>query len=964
MRVLILFFKYISIFCYSIFFLKFFSWQNFDRSELLQLGMTKSKQPSTKPASNKHQQIIVRGARMHNLKNISVAIPRGQLTVITGLSGSGKSSLAFDTLYAEGQRRYVESLSSYARQFLGRHDKPDVESIEGISPAIAIEQKVTGSSARSTVGTVTEIYDYVKLLFARVGKTFSPISGKEVTRHTVADVVNWMIAQGVDSRLTVLTAERNVEQLQKQIQLWSAQGYTRLYKDGDIIELQECHDKNGEVALVIDRVVITSDEDDAVRMADSVAAAFEEGRGQCGILNHGTQTLTHFTSSFTADGLKFEEPSVNLFTFNNPFGACKTCEGFGSIIGIDEQLVMPNQTLSVYQDAVLCWRGETMSEWKHNFIKTSAKFKFPVHRPIHELSREQRNLLWAGNNEVAGIQDFFRFLESESYKIQYRVMLSRYRGKTECPDCSGTRLRKDANYVKVDGMDISTLVKMQIGECLNFFSNVKLNVHDQKIAGRVLIEIKNRLEFLCNVGLQYLTLNRLSSTLSGGESQRIQLATSLGSALVGSTYILDEPSIGLHARDTQQLIEVLHDLKKQGNTVVVVEHDEEIMRSADHIIDLGPEAGIMGGEVGFEGKASSLIKSSTLTGQYLSGKLKIHRRTRQLKTTDCIEVVGARENSLKNIHVKFPLHGLIVVCGVSGSGKSTLVRNILYPALQRELGAIPSEKLGKFDKLSGAIRSITAVEFIDQNPIGRSTRSNPVTYLKAYDEIRQLFASVPLAKQRGYTAGNFSFNVQGGRCEACEGEGVQTITMQFMADIRLKCEECHGRRFQSDILEVLYKEKSISDVLEMTVDEAVPFFDGDKAIHKSLVEKLKALVDVGMGYVALGQSSSTLSGGEAQRIKLASFLIKGSTNRHTLFIFDEPTTGLHFHDVNKLLLAFQALIDKGHSIIAVEHQQDVIRCADWVIELGPEGGQAGGNVIYEGKPENIKSSTPTGKSLQ
>ncbi|MFM7106370.1 MAG: excinuclease ABC subunit UvrA, partial [Flavobacteriales bacterium] len=859
---------------------------------------------------------------------------------------------------------YVESLSSYARQFLGRHDKPDVDSIDGISPAIAIEQKVTGGSARSTVGTVTEIYDYVKLLFARIGRTYSPISGKEVTRHTVADVVNWMIAQGVDSRLTVLTAILKVEELQKQIQLWTAQGYTRLYKDGEIIELEECKDKKGEVALVIDRIVITADEDDAVRLADSVSSAFEEGQGHCSVLHHGTNALTFFSSSFTADGIKFEEPSVNLFTFNNPFGACKTCEGFGSIIGIDEQLVIPNQTLSVYQDAVLCWRGETMSEWKHNFIRTSAKFKFPVHRPIHELSAEQNTLLWEGNKEVAGIRDFFRFLESESYKIQYRVMLSRYRGKTACPDCEGTRLRKDANYVKVDGMDISTLVRMQIGDCLNFFRRIKINSHEQKVAGRILIEIKNRLEFLCNVGLQYLTLNRLSSTLSGGESQRIQLATSLGSALVGSTYILDEPSIGLHARDTERLIDMLHDLKKQGNTVVVVEHDEEIMRSADHIIDLGPEAGVNGGAVVYEGNAQGLVKSSTLNAQYLNSKLQIQRKARQLKPSDCIEIVGAREHSLKNIHVKFPLHGLVVVCGVSGSGKSTLVRNILYPALQRELGGIPSEKIGKFDKLGGDFHSVYAVEFVDQNPIGRSTRSNPVTYLKAYDEIRQLFASMPLARQRSYTAGNFSFNVQGGRCEACEGEGVQTITMQFMADIRLMCEECNGKRFQSDILEVLYKEKSISDVLAMTVDEAVIFFDGDKAIHKSLVEKLKALQEVGMGYVALGQSSSTLSGGEAQRIKLASFLIKGNISRHTLFIFDEPTTGLHFHDVNKLLMAFQALIDKGHSIIAVEHQQDVIRCADWVIELGPEGGNAGGNIIFEGKPDDMKDSTPTGKSLK
>lgn len=926
--------------------------------------MAKSKQKSVSNESKTINTITLRGARMHNLKNISVAIPRGKLTVITGLSGSGKSSLAFDTLYAEGQRRYVESLSSYARQFLGRHDKPDVDSIEGISPAIAIEQKVTGSSARSTVGTVTEIYDYVKLLFARVGRTYSPISGKEVTRHTVADVVNWMMAQGTGSRLTVLTAIRKIDDLQRQIKLWSAQGYTRLYVHHEIMELESCNDKKGDVALVIDRIVITNDDDDAVRLADSVSSAFEEGQGQCAVLHHGTNALTFFSSSFTADGIKFEEPSVNLFTFNNPFGACKTCEGFGSIIGIDEQLVIPNQTLSVYQDAVLCWRGETMSEWKHNFIRTSAKYKFPVHRPIHELSAEQHLLLWDGNHEVSGIRDFFRFLESESYKIQYRVMLSRYRGKTECPDCKGTRLRKDANYVKVDGMDISTLVRMQMGDSLKFFQNVKLTAHEQKVAGRILFEIKNRLEFLCNVGLQYLTLNRLSSTLSGGESQRIQLATSLGSALVGSTYILDEPSIGLHARDTERLIDVLHDLKKQGNTVVVVEHDEEIMRSADHIIDLGPEAGVNGGEVVYEGMAAGIVKSNSLTGQYLGRKLQIHRKARQLKSADYIEVIGARENSLKNIDVKFPLHGLVVVCGVSGSGKSTLVRNILYPALQRELGGIPSEKIGKFDKLGGDYHSVFSVEFVDQNPIGRSTRSNPVTYLKAYDEIRQLFAALPLARQRGYTPGNFSFNVQGGRCEACEGEGVQTISMQFMADIRLKCEECNGKRFQSDLLEVLYKEKSISDVLAMTVDEAVPFFEGEKAIHKSLVEKLMALQEVGMGYVSLGQSSSTLSGGEAQRIKLASFLIKGNASRHTLFIFDEPTTGLHFHDVNKLLGAFQALIDRGHSIIAVEHQQDVIRCADWVIELGPEGGQAGGYIIYEGRPDKMRSSTPTGKCLR
>ena len=926
--------------------------------------MAKSKLTSSGTTLKTEKYITVRGARMHNLKNISVTIPRGKLTVITGLSGSGKSSLAFDTLYAEGQRRYVESLSSYARQFLGRHDKPDVDSIEGISPAIAIEQKVTGSSARSTVGTVTEIYDYVKLLFARIGKTFSPISGKEVTRQSVADVVNWMVAQGVGSRLSLLSAIVEVENLQKQIQLWSAQGFTRLYKDGEIIELEECAAKKGSVGLVIDRIVINEDDDDAVRMADSVSSAFEEGQGHCVVLHHGNNSLTSFSSSFTADGLKFDEPTVNLFTFNNPYGACKTCEGFGSIIGIDDQLVIPNQSLSLYQDAVVCWRGETMSEWKHSFIRTSAKYKFPVHRPIHELSEDQLNLLWEGNRDVNGIRDFFRFLESESYKIQYRVMLSRYRGKTECPDCKGTRLRKDANYVKVDGMDISTLVRMQIGDCYDFFRSIKLSSHDLKVAGRILIEIKSRLEFLCNVGLQYLTLNRLSSTLSGGESQRIQLATSLGSALVGSTYILDEPSIGLHARDTERLIHVLHNLKNQGNTVVVVEHDEEIMRSADYIIDLGPEAGILGGTVVYEGHPRGLVRSNTITGNYLNGKLQIRRRSRHLKPSDCIEVIGAREHSLKNVHVKFPLHGLVVVCGVSGSGKSTLVKRILYPALQRDLGGIPSERMGKFDSLGGAVQSLSNVEFVDQNPIGRSTRSNPVTYLKAYDEIRQLFAAVPLAKQRGYSAGNFSFNVQGGRCEACEGEGYQTISMQFMADIRLVCEDCKGKRFQDSILEVLYNGKSISDVLAMTVDEAAIFFAGEKAILKSLVEKLKALQEVGMGYVALGQSSSTLSGGEAQRIKLASFLIKGSGSRHTLFIFDEPTTGLHFHDINKLLIAFQALIDRGHSIIAVEHQPDVIRAADWVIELGPEGGQNGGYVVYEGSPDNMKHSTATGNFMK
>jgi excinuclease ABC subunit A len=913
--------------------------------------------------------VLIKGARMHNLKNVSVAIPRSQFTVITGLSGSGKSSLAFDTLFAEGQRRYVESLSSYARQFLGRLDKPDVDAIIGISPAVAIEQKVTSRSSRSTVGTSTEIYDYLKLLYARIGRTYSPISGKEVRRNTARDVVDWIISNPEGERFYIMAPIEKPADWSKRLEVFAQQGFSRVHADGEIATIEDCLSKPRKwknIALVLDRMAVALDDETVTRISDSTESAFFEGRGVCQILMADTNVLEQFSSRFEADGISFDEPSVNLFAFNNPVGACKRCEGFGSIIGIDEHLVMPNRKLSVYQDGIACWRGETMGEWKDQLVYHASKFNFPIHKPIYELSAEQMQLLWTGNKYFQGLNAFFSHLESESYKIQYRVMLSRYRGKTPCPDCKGTRLRKDANYVKVAGKSISELVSMPIGDCYDFFVGLKLNEHDQKVAKRLLMEITNRLSYLNEVGLEYLTLNRLSNSLSGGESQRINLATSLGSALVGSLYILDEPSIGLHSRDTNRLIGVLQNLKKQGNTVIVVEHDEEIMKASDHLIDMGPEAGVHGGQVVFSGPIADLLADgNTLTADYLRGSKSISRTGLKKLGKDKISIHGAREHTLKNVDVSFPLRCLTVVSGVSGSGKSTLVKNILYPALQKELGGFPSVSVGEYDSISGDIKTIGAVEFVDQNPIGKSSRSNPVTYIKAYDDIRSLYCQQTLAKQRGYKPAHFSFNVEGGRCEACEGEGKQTISMQFMADIQLVCEACKGKRFKDEVIEIQYNGKSISDVLDMTVDEAVVFFDAgsEKTVNRNIVERLRPLQQVGLGYIGLGQSSSSLSGGEAQRVKLASFLAKGSNAQHTLFIFDEPTTGLHFHDVKKLIDSFQALLNNGHSIIAIEHNLDVLRCADWLIDMGPEGGLGGGQMVYAGPPSQIPATTHTGRFL-
>lgn len=906
------------------------------------------------------QNIIIKGARVHNLKNVSVSIPRNQLTVVTGLSGSGKSSLAFDTLFAEGQRRYVESLSSYARQFLGRLDKPDVDTIQGISPAVAIEQKVTSRTSRSTVGTTTEIYDYMKLLFARIGKTISPISGKEVKRDRVEDVVAFILGHKAEDRFMILAPLEKIKPaaLPKKLETLAQQGFSRIkvgdkvYKIDDEIKAKATDD----LYIIIDRVTADPDEENQTRIADSVHSAFFEGHGECVVESADDQKLHTFSNKFEADGIKFEEPSLNLFSFNNPVGACKTCEGFGSVIGIDENLVIPNKQLSLYDDAVMPWRGEKMSEWKNAFILAARKFDFPIHRPYNELTDAQKEILWKGNQHAAGLDAFFEFIESESYKIQYRVMLSRYRGKTKCPDCKGTRLRKDANYVKVGGKGISDLVNLPIGECYSFFTKLKLAAQEEKIANRILLEIQNRLKYLTDVGLDYLTLNRLSNTLSGGESQRINLATSLGSSLVGSMYILDEPSIGLHPRDTQRLIGVLKELKNQGNTVIVVEHDEEIMRSSDMLIDMGPEAGSQGGEVVFKGPLEQLLKQGgTLTADYLSGKKEIKIATKRKPGKDKIKISGARENNLKNIDVEIPLRCFTVISGVSGSGKSSLVRDILYPALKKELGGF-GDAPGAFDSISGDIKTIKSVEFVDQNPIGKSSRSNPVTYIKAWDEVRTIFASQPLAKQRGYKPTHFSFNVDGGRCEACEGEGYQTIEMQFMADIKLVCDACKGKRFKEEVLDIQFKGKSVSDILDMTVDDAITFFSDDKGstIHKNLLSKLLPLQQVGLGYIGLGQSSSSLSGGEAQRIKLASFLTLGGTNNHTLFIFDEPTTGLHFHDVQKLMQSFNALLEKGHSIIAIEHNVDVMNSADWIIDLGPDGGDKGGQLVYAGTPEGLK----------
>ncbi len=901
---------------------------------------------------------------MHNLKHMDVCIPRNKMVVITGLSGSGKSSLAFDTLYAEGQRRYVESLSAYARQFLGRIEKPKVEYIKGISPAIAIEQKVISRNPRSTVGTITEIYDFLKLLFARVGKTYSPVSGLQVKRHQVSDVVTFVSSLPQDTKVLILS-KLNVPKdrtLEKHIQLLAQQGFSRLMVQEEVHKIEDLDLKKmksvAETYLLIDRIVVDKSSDDlGNRVADSVQTAFYEGKGECFVYLPDTKKnkFNQFSNLFELDGMSFDEPDINFFTFNNPVGACKLCEGFGSIIGIDPDLVIPNKNASVYESAIVCWNGETMSWYKNQLIKNAHKFNFPVHKPIAELSKEQYELLWKGNSHFEGINAFFKMLEKESYKIQYRVMLARYRGKTTCPDCLGTRLRKDASYVKVGEKAIAELVLLPIVDLLPFFEKLKLDEHDAKIAKRLLLEITSRLKFLSDVGLNYLTLNRVANTLSGGESQRINLATSLGSSLVGSLYILDEPSIGLHPKDTQRLIKVLRSLQQLGNTVIIVEHDEEIMREADELIDIGPMAGSQGGELVFQGGMKDLLKNNnSLTAKYLSNRLKVEVPLQRRKWKEYIQVKGANENNLKNISVKFPLQVLCAITGVSGSGKSTLVKKILYPNIQKALDGYFDAAKGN-QVISGSIKQITQVEYVDQNPIGKSSRSNPVTYIKAYDEIRNLYADLPLSKARAYKSSHFSFNVDGGRCEVCEGEGIITVEMQFMADVQLTCEACQGKRFKEETREVKYKNKSVSDVLEMTIDDAVNFFqeDAQNRTAKRIAEKLKPLQQVGLGYVQLGQSSSTLSGGEAQRIKLASFLGAGQSAQRALFIFDEPTTGLHFYDIQKLLTAFYALLEKGHSIIVIEHNLDVVKCADWIIDMGPEGGEAGGNVVFEGTPEQL-----------
>ena len=922
--------------------------------------------------------ISIQGAKVNNLKNISVDIPRGKLVVITGLSGSGKSSLAFDTLYAEGQRRYVESLSSYARQFLGRMSKPECDFIKGIPPAIAIEQKVSSRNPRSTVGTSTEIYEYLRLLYARVGKTYSPISGQLVKKHSVEDIIQCMLSFPIGTKLLVLApvTPREGRTLAEQLDIDMKQGFARVEVNREIMRIEdylmklqgksEDTPKHTNIHLLIDRLRADSDQATISRLTDSAETAMYEGDGSCMLrfyLSDGSTQLFTFSTKFEADGITFEEPNDQMFSFNSPIGACPECEGFGRVIGIDEQLVIPNRALSVYDGAVVCWRGEKMGEWLKEFLREAPEHNFPIFTPYYELTQEQKDYLWHGPREKVCIDTFFKMLEENQYKIQYRVMLARYRGKTICPTCHGTRLKKEANYVKVGGKSISELVDLPIHELQAFFRTLELDEHDAAIAKRILTEINSRIQFLMDVGLSYLTLNRLSNSLSGGESQRINLATSLGSSLVGSLYILDEPSIGLHSRDTDRLIKVLRQLQQLGNTVVVVEHDEEIIRAADYIIDIGPNAGRLGGEIVYQGDMNDLQPGSqSHTVRYLLGEETIDSPMAYRPWNNYIEVKGAREHNLKGIDVRFPLNVMTVVTGVSGSGKSTLVRDIFFKALKREYSESndrPGEHLG----IEGDIRMVKDIEFVDQNPIGKSTRSNPVTYVKAYDEIRKLFAEQPLAKQLGYTAGYFSFNTEGGRCEECKGEGTVTVEMQFMADLVLECESCHGKRFKADTLEVKFQGQSIYDILEMTVNQAIEFFTEHK--QPKIVKKLRPLQEVGLGYVKLGQSSSTLSGGENQRVKLAYFLSL-EKSQPTIFVFDEPTTGLHFHDIRKLLTAFDSLISRGHTIIIIEHNLDVIKCADHVIDLGPEGGDRGGHLVVSGTPEEVArcNNSYTGQFLR
>ncbi|MEA1887301.1 MAG: excinuclease ABC subunit UvrA [Bacteroidota bacterium] len=912
---------------------------------------------------NRSEYISIKGARVHNLKNLTVDIPQNKLIIITGVSGSGKSSLAFDTVYAEGQRRYVESLSSYARQFLGRMNKPEVDFISGIPPAIAIEQKVNTRNPRSTVGTSTEIYDYLRLLYARIGRTYSPVSGKKVKRHGVDDVVAFISRLKQESRILILspnTIPENID-LKEYLSFLKKQGFNRIKADNKILRINDDATIDGflehkqEIDIVIDRIITNNDADNLSRIADSVQTAFTTGKGRC-ILeseNHDNHIHEEFSNKFEADGIEFIEPNEHLFSFNNPLGACPLCEGYGRIIGIDEDLVIPDQNLSVYDDAIVCWKGEKMKKWKERLVRNSSLFNFPIHKPWYQLTDEQKKLVWKGNRYFYGLNRFFNYLEKKKYKIQYRVMLSRYRGKTRCPECKGHRLRKESSYVKIKGKAIHELTSVPVSEVYDFFRTLKLNRHEEEVGGRILSEIRSRLKFLINVGLTYLTLDRLSSTLSGGESQRINLATSLGSSLIGSLYILDEPSIGLHPRDTNLLVQVLKNLRDIGNTVIVVEHEEEIINASDEVIDIGPEAGRFGGELVFQGNVQKLKQAQTLTADYLSGRKEIPVPRVRRPWNNNIQLLGARENNLKDIDIIFPLNTITLITGVSGSGKSTLVNDILYPALQNSIGGF-SRKPGKYRAIKGDLALLKGVELVDQDPIGRSSRSNPVTYLKAFDEIRRLFAEQQASIQSNFKASHFSFNVDGGRCDECKGEGTIKVEMQFMADVELTCEECKGKRFKKEILEVKYRGKNIYDVLEMTINEAIEFFGSEAGkAEKKIIDRLGPLADVGLGYVKLGQSSSTLSGGESQRVKLAYYLAQEKMNDHMLFIFDEPTTGLHFHDINKLLNSLNALVERGHSVILIEHNVEMIKNADWIIDLGPEGGEKGGYLVFEGVPEEI-----------